>query len=128
MKRVKCFPGVPALSLPAKGWVAGVHLWLEGQCLWGLTSPSYACLASSLQLSRHTPSSAHCAVQCSPSEAGGGRRNEAVVYEWAEDSAGFLQEWIDHKLSWNPEEYGGITAIRVPSESLWLPDIVLFEK
>ncbi|KAM7076789.1 neuronal acetylcholine receptor subunit beta-3 [Ciconia maguari] len=37
------------------------------------------------------------------------------------------QEWIDHKLSWNPEEYGGITAIRVPSESLWLPDIVLFE-
>ncbi|XP_074712663.1 neuronal acetylcholine receptor subunit beta-3 isoform X2 [Strix uralensis] len=36
-------------------------------------------------------------------------------------------EWIDYKLSWNPEEYGGITAIRVPSESLWLPDIVLFE-
>ncbi|KAJ7335304.1 hypothetical protein JRQ81_013245 [Phrynocephalus forsythii] len=25
------------------------------------------------------------------------------------------------------EDYGGITAIRVPSESLWLPDIVLFE-
>lgn len=50
------------------------------------------------------------------------------MFEWAEDSAGFLQEWIDHKLSWNPEEYGGITAIRVPSESLWLPDIVLFEK
>ncbi|XP_042305155.1 neuronal acetylcholine receptor subunit beta-3 isoform X1 [Sceloporus undulatus] len=37
------------------------------------------------------------------------------------------QEWIDHKLCWNPEDYGGITAIRVPSESLWLPDIVLFE-
>ncbi|XP_025934473.1 neuronal acetylcholine receptor subunit beta-3 [Apteryx rowi] len=37
------------------------------------------------------------------------------------------QEWTDHKLSWNPEEYSGITAIRVPSESLWLPDIVLFE-
>ncbi|XP_061489967.1 neuronal acetylcholine receptor subunit beta-3 isoform X1 [Rhineura floridana] len=37
------------------------------------------------------------------------------------------QEWIDHKLCWDPEDYGGITAIRVPSESLWLPDIVLFE-
>ncbi|XP_053787270.1 neuronal acetylcholine receptor subunit beta-3 isoform X3 [Vidua chalybeata] len=37
------------------------------------------------------------------------------------------QEWIDHKLSWNPDEYDGITTIRVPSESLWLPDIVLFE-
>ncbi|XP_053159232.1 neuronal acetylcholine receptor subunit beta-3 isoform X3 [Hemicordylus capensis] len=37
------------------------------------------------------------------------------------------QEWIDQNLCWNPEDYGGITAIRVPSESLWLPDIVLFE-
>ncbi|KAG8512432.1 Neuronal acetylcholine receptor subunit beta-3, partial [Galemys pyrenaicus] len=37
------------------------------------------------------------------------------------------QEWTDHKLHWNPDEYGGIQSIKVPSESLWLPDIVLFE-
>ncbi|CAI9558963.1 unnamed protein product [Staurois parvus] len=37
------------------------------------------------------------------------------------------QEWVDLKLRWNPKDYGGITYIRVPSESLWLPDIVLFE-
>ncbi|XP_038184008.1 neuronal acetylcholine receptor subunit beta-3 isoform X1 [Arvicola amphibius] len=37
------------------------------------------------------------------------------------------QEWTDQKLRWNPEEYGGINSIKVPSESLWLPDIVLFE-
>ncbi|KAG5263494.1 hypothetical protein AALO_G00265450 [Alosa alosa] len=37
------------------------------------------------------------------------------------------QEWIDYKLRWNPEDYGGITSIRVPSESIWLPDIVLYE-
>ncbi|XP_040180369.1 neuronal acetylcholine receptor subunit beta-3 isoform X3 [Rana temporaria] len=37
------------------------------------------------------------------------------------------QEWVDLKLKWNPKDYGGITYIRVPSESLWLPDIVLFE-
>uniref|UniRef100_A0A8C8ZAE0 Cholinergic receptor nicotinic beta 3 subunit n=1 Tax=Prolemur simus TaxID=1328070 RepID=A0A8C8ZAE0_PROSS len=37
------------------------------------------------------------------------------------------QEWTDHKLRWNPDEYGGINSIKVPSESLWLPDIVLFE-
>ncbi|XP_006188470.1 neuronal acetylcholine receptor subunit beta-3 isoform X1 [Camelus ferus] len=37
------------------------------------------------------------------------------------------QEWTDHKLRWDPDEYGGIRSIKVPSESLWLPDIVLFE-
>ncbi|XP_046875049.1 neuronal acetylcholine receptor subunit non-alpha-3-like [Hypomesus transpacificus] len=37
------------------------------------------------------------------------------------------QEWIDYKLRWNPAHYGGITSIRVPSETIWLPDIVLYE-
>ncbi|CAK6442362.1 unnamed protein product [Pipistrellus nathusii] len=37
------------------------------------------------------------------------------------------QEWRDMKLRWNPEDYGGIQAIRVPSDSLWTPDIVLFD-
>ncbi|XP_036106089.1 neuronal acetylcholine receptor subunit beta-3 [Molossus molossus] len=38
-----------------------------------------------------------------------------------------IQEWTDHKLRWDPDDYGGIHSIKVPSESLWLPDIVLFE-
>ncbi|XP_055488368.1 neuronal acetylcholine receptor subunit beta-3-like [Leucoraja erinacea] len=37
------------------------------------------------------------------------------------------QEWNDYKLSWNPDDYGGISIVRVPSESIWLPDIVLYE-
>uniref|UniRef100_A0A9L0RC63 Cholinergic receptor nicotinic alpha 5 subunit n=1 Tax=Equus caballus TaxID=9796 RepID=A0A9L0RC63_HORSE len=37
------------------------------------------------------------------------------------------QEWIDVKLRWNPDDYGGIKIIRVPSDSLWTPDIVLFD-
>ncbi|XP_037689232.1 neuronal acetylcholine receptor subunit alpha-5 isoform X2 [Choloepus didactylus] len=37
------------------------------------------------------------------------------------------QEWIDVKLRWNPDAYGGIKVIRVPSDSLWTPDIVLFD-
>ncbi|XP_038148548.1 neuronal acetylcholine receptor subunit non-alpha-2-like [Cyprinodon tularosa] len=37
------------------------------------------------------------------------------------------QEWIDYKLRWNPDKYCGITSIRVPSENIWLPDIVLYE-
>lgn len=38
------------------------------------------------------------------------------------------KEWLDYKLRWNPEHYGGVTSIRVPSESIWLPDIVLYDK
>ncbi|XP_064425797.1 neuronal acetylcholine receptor subunit alpha-5 isoform X2 [Mirounga angustirostris] len=37
------------------------------------------------------------------------------------------QEWTDVKLRWHPEDYGGIKVIRVPSDSLWTPDIVLFD-
>ncbi|KAM9091090.1 neuronal acetylcholine receptor subunit alpha-5 isoform 1-T1 [Megaptera novaeangliae] len=37
------------------------------------------------------------------------------------------QEWIDVKLRWNPDDYSGIKVIRVPSDSLWTPDIVLFD-
>ncbi|XP_028315222.1 neuronal acetylcholine receptor subunit non-alpha-2-like [Gouania willdenowi] len=37
------------------------------------------------------------------------------------------QEWTDYKLRWSPSKYGGITSIKVPSENIWLPDIVLYD-
>ncbi|XP_056134158.1 neuronal acetylcholine receptor subunit alpha-5 [Lampris incognitus] len=37
------------------------------------------------------------------------------------------QEWVDMKLRWNPDDYLGITAIRVPSDTIWIPDIVLYD-
>ncbi|XP_076845588.1 neuronal acetylcholine receptor subunit alpha-5 isoform X1 [Brachyhypopomus gauderio] len=37
------------------------------------------------------------------------------------------QEWVDMKLRWNPQHYLGITSIRVPSDSIWIPDIVLYD-
>uniref|UniRef100_A0A8D3A742 Neuronal acetylcholine receptor subunit alpha-5 n=1 Tax=Scophthalmus maximus TaxID=52904 RepID=A0A8D3A742_SCOMX len=36
-------------------------------------------------------------------------------------------EWSDMKLRWNPDDYLGITTIRVPSNRLWLPDVVLYD-
>lgn len=36
------------------------------------------------------------------------------------------QEWVDYKLKWEPEEYGGVTKLHVPSEQIWLPDLVLY--
>ncbi|KAB0800277.1 hypothetical protein PPYR_06017 [Photinus pyralis] len=37
-----------------------------------------------------------------------------------------LQEWNDYKLKWNPDDYGGVETLHVPSEHIWLPDIVLY--
>ncbi|XP_033952705.1 neuronal acetylcholine receptor subunit alpha-2-like [Pseudochaenichthys georgianus] len=36
------------------------------------------------------------------------------------------QEWTDYKLQWNPSDFDNVTSIRVPSELIWVPDIVLY--
>lgn len=38
------------------------------------------------------------------------------------------QKWYDYKLRWDPKQYGGVEMLYVPSEHIWLPDIVLFNK
>ena len=40
----------------------------------------------------------------------------------------FPQEWIDEFLTWEPTDFGNITKIRVPCQSIWIPDIVLYNK
>ncbi|XP_066270654.1 neuronal acetylcholine receptor subunit alpha-10-like [Branchiostoma lanceolatum] len=40
----------------------------------------------------------------------------------------FRHYWDDDFLVWDPDEYGGITSIRIPSEKIWRPDIVLYER
>ncbi|KAM9767050.1 neuronal acetylcholine receptor subunit alpha-2-like [Menidia menidia] len=36
------------------------------------------------------------------------------------------QEWTDYKLKWSPADFDNVTSIRVPSELIWVPDIVLY--
>ncbi|PNI36429.1 CHRNA4 isoform 6 [Pan troglodytes] len=38
------------------------------------------------------------------------------------------QEWHDYKLRWDPADYENVTSIRIPSELIWRPDIVLYNK
>lgn len=38
------------------------------------------------------------------------------------------QQWNDIRLAWNTSEYFGIEVIRVPYNTVWLPDIVLENK
>ncbi|XP_051579900.1 neuronal acetylcholine receptor subunit alpha-3-like [Myxocyprinus asiaticus] len=34
--------------------------------------------------------------------------------------------WNDYKLRWDPKNFGGVEFIRVPSNKIWKPDIVLY--
>ncbi|KAL0271135.1 UNVERIFIED_CONTAM: hypothetical protein PYX00_008327 [Menopon gallinae] len=38
------------------------------------------------------------------------------------------QSWYDYKLRWDPKEYGGVHMLHVPSDHIWRPDIVLYNK
>lgn len=40
----------------------------------------------------------------------------------------FQKKKKDYKLKWNPDDYGGVDTLHVPSEHIWLPDIVLYNK
>uniref|UniRef100_A0A8C8ZKX3 Neuronal acetylcholine receptor subunit alpha-10 n=1 Tax=Prolemur simus TaxID=1328070 RepID=A0A8C8ZKX3_PROSS len=50
-------------------------------------------------------------------------RNQVLtLYLW------IRQEWTDAYLRWDPDVYGGLDAIRIPSSLVWRPDIVLYNK
>ncbi|MEJ1278253.1 cholinergic receptor nicotinic alpha polypeptide 1 (muscle) [Cricetulus griseus] len=35
-------------------------------------------------------------------------------------------QWVDCNLKWNPDDYGGVKKIHIPSEKIWRPDVVLY--
>ncbi|VDM28894.1 unnamed protein product [Toxocara canis] len=51
--------------------------------------------------------------------------NFSIFYSFYCNRASF-QSWTDYKLKWNPADYGGVDILYVPSEMIWLPDIVLY--
>lgn len=38
------------------------------------------------------------------------------------------QQWYDHYLQWDPDEYGSVDSIYLPATAIWTPDIVLYNK
>ncbi|GFO38226.1 neuronal acetylcholine receptor subunit alpha-4 [Plakobranchus ocellatus] len=34
--------------------------------------------------------------------------------------------WVDVLLRWDPQAYDNISDVRIPSDKIWLPDIVLY--
>ncbi|XP_064631419.1 acetylcholine receptor subunit beta-type acr-3-like isoform X2 [Lineus longissimus] len=37
-----------------------------------------------------------------------------------------VMSWDDYRLAWDPKEYGGLEQVVVPGQTVWLPDIALF--
>ncbi|KIH47898.1 hypothetical protein ANCDUO_22037 [Ancylostoma duodenale] len=37
-------------------------------------------------------------------------------------------QWSDRKLVWNPAEWGGVERVHIPSDQIWIPDILLYNK
>ena len=34
--------------------------------------------------------------------------------------------WTDERLTWNPEDFGGLDRIRIHSKYIWIPDITMY--
>lgn len=49
------------------------------------------------------------------------RKQALSTYIW------YHQSWADEFLTWDPENFGNITTITVPTDWIWLPDIVVTE-
>ncbi|XP_034521514.1 5-hydroxytryptamine receptor 3A-like [Ailuropoda melanoleuca] len=39
----------------------------------------------------------------------------------------YRQYWTDEFLQWNPEDFDNITKLSIPTESIWVPDILINE-
>ncbi|CAI4233167.1 unnamed protein product [Auanema sp. JU1783] len=35
-------------------------------------------------------------------------------------------QWFDYKLTWDPIKWGGILKLHIPSDQIWIPDILLY--
>jgi len=40
-------------------------------------------------------------------------------------STATLQQWYDYKLIWEPEKFDNIKKLHIPSDQIWIPDILL---
>ncbi|XP_071845115.1 neuronal acetylcholine receptor subunit alpha-6-like [Apostichopus japonicus] len=36
--------------------------------------------------------------------------------------------WDDHRLTWNPDDYGGLHSLDLPVNKIWQPELILYER
>ena len=37
----------------------------------------------------------------------------------------YKQDWVDSRLSWTPDKFGGLQFVMLPPEKIWKPDMML---
>lgn len=53
-------------------------------------------------------------------------RKDALTFNLT--SVFLSQYWTDIYLTWNPESYPGVQNLRFPSDQVWTPDILLYNR
>lgn len=38
------------------------------------------------------------------------------------------QRWADDMMKWDPSSYGGLRSLKLNSDQLWKPDIVIYNR
>ncbi|KAK6062091.1 hypothetical protein COOONC_00240 [Cooperia oncophora] len=57
-----------------------------------------------------------------------GREKSSAYNEFMTEVTPPLQKWFDSKLTWDPLKYGGLRTLHIPSDFIWTPDLVLYNK
>lgn len=52
----------------------------------------------------------------------------SIAINFDERSVRLFQSWHDEKLNWDPDDYNGLKTLRMPCKSIWLPDIVTYNR
>ena len=40
----------------------------------------------------------------------------------------YFKGWQDLRLSWDPKDFGGLEEMRMPIQSIWSPDIAVYNR
>ncbi|CAD6184276.1 unnamed protein product [Caenorhabditis auriculariae] len=69
--------------------------------------------------------------ECSETRAGARRPCSRGIFQHEKNqimttNVWLQHSWMDYKLQWDPMEYGGVDVLYVPSDTIWLPDVVLY--
>ncbi|XP_026697079.1 neuronal acetylcholine receptor subunit alpha-10-like [Athene cunicularia] len=119
-------PGAgPLLALCLAGCLLAPGCWgAQGRFAYKLLHDLFANYSSALRPVEETERALSVTLQVTLSQIiDMDERNQVLTtYLWVR------QAWLDARLAWDKDTYGGIDSIRIPSSYVWRPDVILYNK